>query len=168
MIVVGLDHAGKTSILYKLKLNSEICTLPTISCQLETIKHKGKELDIMDAGGSKPLRALWRELYAKCDAIMFVIDSADRSRVEEASLALECVLRECGKHKKPILILANKQDLPDAMTESEIKSLFSPVLHLDSQRKIHVQPCSVKDGTGLNDGLDWLTSNCSHKPKFTL
>jgi ADP-ribosylation factor protein 1 len=162
ILIIGLDHAGKTSILYRLKLNSIVSTVPTCGCQFETITHNNKyELELMDVGGSKPLRSLWNHAYLKCDAIIFVIDSSDRHRLNESQAELQRVLKEGGKQKTPVLVLANKQDVPNALNEQEIRNELNTLLN-DSSRKVHIQPCSVVYNTGLKEGIDWLTQTCVH------
>jgi small GTP-binding protein len=83
-LMLGLDAAGKTTILYKLKLGEHVTTIPTIGFNVEAIEHKGLNLHVWDIGGQERIRALWRHYYHNTQGLIFVVDSNDVTRVEEA------------------------------------------------------------------------------------
>merc|ERR1712014_141647 len=107
ILMVGLDAAGKTTILYKLKLGEVVTTIPTIGFNVETVEYKNISFTVWDVGGQDKIRKLWRHYYQGTQGLIFVVDSCDRDRVEE--------MRDVA-----VLVLANKQDLPNAMTSSEM------------------------------------------------
>lgn len=158
-LMVGLDAAGKTSILYKLQPGKVEMTIPTIAFNVETVEYAASRSIVSftawDVGGRSPMRALWRHWYEKTNALIFVVDSNDRDRLEEAKDQLQMMLEEVELAGKPLLVFANKQDLPGAMPASQLTS----ALHLDAlrDRQWFVQGCSVTTGDGLHEGLDWLT-----------
>merc|ERR550514_1501139 len=85
VLIMGLDAAGKTTILYKWKLGEVVTTIPTIGFNVETVKYKNITITTWDVGGRSPLRPLWRHFMEGTNAIIFVVDSNDRDRIEHAS-----------------------------------------------------------------------------------
>lgn len=158
VVMLGLDSAGKTTALYRLKFDQYLNTVPTIGFNCEKIKGtsgraKGTSFLIWDVGGQDKLRPLWRS-YTRCtDGVVFVLDSVDEERMEEARLELQRVARE--NPGVPLLVLANKQDLPGAKEPRVIERLLG--LHeLAAGHLWHVQPACAIIGEGLDDGLERL------------
>eukprot|EP01101_Sappina_pedata_P004691 TRINITY_DN2029_c0_g2_i1.p1 TRINITY_DN2029_c0_g2~~TRINITY_DN2029_c0_g2_i1.p1 ORF type:complete len:175 (+),score=76.47 TRINITY_DN2029_c0_g2_i1:37-561(+) len=156
ILMVGLDAAGKTSILYKLKLGEIVTTIPTIGFNVETVQYKKINFTVWDVGGQDKIRPLWRHYYQNTNGIIFVIDSNDRERIREAAEELQKMLREEELRESYLLVLANKQDLPGAMSVSEM----TRELELQSlgARKWYIQSTCATSGDGLYEGLDWLAS----------
>ena len=118
--MVGLDAAGKTTILYKLKMNETINTIPTIGFNMETLQYKNVSFNCWDIGGQTKLRGLWHHYFDGSHAIIYVVDSADRDRIEEAQESLAALLESEELKDAVLLVYANKQDLPGAMTCPEV------------------------------------------------
>lgn len=133
ILMVGLDAAGKTTILYKLKLGEIVTTIPTIgssctavdhlsmatqtdkSCigfNVETVEYKNIQFTVWDVGGQDKIRPLWRHYFQNTQGIIFVVDSNDRDRVVEAREELQRMLNEDELRDALLLVFANKQDLP--------------------------------------------------------
>ena len=154
IIMQGLDAAGKTTILYKLKLGEVVATIPTIGFNVETINFKNITLTCWDVGGRDKIRPLSRhDRYQNTNAIIWVIDSNDRDRIEATKDELHRALAEDELRNVPILIYCNKQDLPNAMTSIEI----SERLQLSQVTcRSFLQSCCATTGNGLYEGLDWI------------
>jgi small GTP-binding protein len=152
--MLGLDAAGKTTVLYKLKLGEPVTTITTIGFNVETIEYKGFNLNIWDVGGQDRRRLLWRHYYDKTHGLIFVVDSNDIRRIEEARIELHKLLKADELRDSVVLIYANKQDLPNAIKPQEL----GQQLHLNSiiNRPWKVQGTCATTGDGLYDGLDWL------------
>merc|ERR1712182_181334 len=120
ILMVGLDAAGKTTILYKLKLGEVVTTIPTIGFNVETVEYKNICFTVWDVGGQDKIRRLWRHYYQNTQGVIFVVDSNDRDRVEDAKEELHKILQEDEMRDAVLLVLANKQDLPNAMPVAEI------------------------------------------------
>lgn len=105
---------------------------------------------------SLQIRALWRHYYEGTDGLIYVVDSNDRDRAEEARLEFQSLLSEPDMANATILVFANKQDLPNAYSVAEITEKLQ--IHSIPQRNWHVQACCGVDGTGLYEGLDWLSN----------
>merc|ERR1719277_2507959 len=120
ILMVGLDAAGKTTILYKLKLGEVVTTIPTIDFNVETVEYKNLSFTVWDVGGQDKIRKLWRHYYLGTHGAIFVVDSSDRERIEDAREELTKMLSEEEMRDAALLVLANKQDLPNAMTTAEI------------------------------------------------
>ena len=156
ILMVGLDAAGKTTILYKLKLGENIRTIPTIGFNVETVEYKKVNFTVWDVGGQDKIRPLWRHYFQNTQGLVYVIDSNDRDRIQEANEELQKMLREVELKDASLLILANKQDLPNAMGVSEITDKLQ--LHSLASRKWYVQATCATTGDGLYEGLSWLSS----------
>lgn len=120
IFLVGLDAAGKTTILYKLKLGEIVTTIPTIGFNVETVEYKNICFTVWDVGGQDKIRPLWRHYFQNTQGLIFVVDSNDRERVVEAERELHNMLNEDELRDAVILVFANKQDLPNAMSASEL------------------------------------------------
>ncbi|KAJ3703102.1 hypothetical protein LUZ61_006807 [Rhynchospora tenuis] len=177
ILMVGLDAAGKTTILYKLKLGEIVTTIPTIgdaccSCSsvkrpssssfnVETVEYKNISFTVWDVGGQDKIRPLWRHYFQNTQGLIFVVDSNDRDRVVEARDELHRMLNEDELRDAVLLVFANKQDLPNAMNAAEITDKLG--LHSLRQRHWYIQSTCATSGEGLYEGLDWLSSNIANK-----
>jgi len=161
--MIGLDSAGKTTILYKLKLGDVVSTIPTVGFNVETITYKEIKFTVWDVGGQDKIRALWRHYFQNISGMIFVIDANDRDRLEEASRELSVLLGYEELQTIILLILANKQDLPNAMNGKEL----AESLRMSRYKALnwHIQPCCAVNGNGLNEGLDWLSKTLQVKRK---
>ena len=160
ILMVGLDAAGKTTILLKLKLNETKETVPTIGFNVETVEYKNVKFHVWDVGGQEKLRQLWKHYYEGANAIIFVIDSNDRDRMNVAKAELDKLLTDPMLAGATLLVLCNKQDLPHRLTPVQIVDILN-LRGEAGNRKWFAQGCCAHSGEGLFEGLDWL---CSHLP----
>ncbi|CUT99638.1 ADP ribosylation factor arf [Echinococcus multilocularis] len=155
ILMVGLDAAGKTTILYKLKLGETTVTIPTIGFNVETVTYKNINFTVWDIGGQEVIRPLWSYYYPGTKGIIFVVDSNDRERMRAAKNELFRILEAYELRDASLLVLTNKQDLPYAMKTSEVTEALG--LHkLPSHRKWFAQGSCAVSGAGIYEGLDWL------------
>ena len=112
IIMIGLDNAGKSSLLYKLKLGEVVATTPTVGFNVESIKIKKLSFSVWDIGGQEQIRGLWRHYFIDTVAVIFVVDSNDENRINEAKEELHKVVESPELINATILVLANKQDIP--------------------------------------------------------
>jgi small GTP-binding protein len=157
ILMVGLDAAGKTTILYKLKLGEIVTTIPTIGFNVETVEYKNLKFTVWDVGGQDKLRPLWRHYFQNTNGVIFVVDSNDKDRVGQARDELAKMLSEDELREAVLLVFANKQDLPNAMSTAEVTDKLG--LHSLRQRNWFIQGCCATSGEGLYEGLDWLATN---------
>jgi len=157
ILMLGLDAAGKTTILYKLKLGQSVNTIPTVGFNVETVTYKNVKFNVWDVGGQDKIRPLWRHYYTGTQGLIFVVDCADRDRIDEARQELHRIINDREMRDAIILIFANKQDLPEAMKPHEIQEKLGLTRLRD--RNWYVQPACATTGDGLYEGLTWLTSN---------
>lgn len=157
ILMVGLDAAGKTTILYKLKLGEIVTTIPTIGFNVETVEYKNINFTVWDVGGQDKIRPLWRHYFQNTQGLIFVVDSNDRERITEAHDELHKMLGEDELRDAVLLVFANKQDLPQAMSVAEITDKLG--LHNIRNRKWYMQATCATSGDGLYEGLDWLANN---------
>ena len=154
--MVGLDAAGKTTILYKLKLGEIVTTIPTIGFNVETVDYKNVSFTVWDVGGQDKIRPLWRHYYQNTNGVIFVVDSNDRDRINDARAELSKMLSEEELRDAIVLVYANKQDLPNAMSVNEVTEKLE--LHKMRSRTWYIQATCASTGDGLYEGLDWLTN----------
>ena len=120
ILMLGLDAAGKTTILYKLKLGQSVNTIPTVGFNVETVTYKNVKFNVWDVGGQDKIRPLWRHYYTGTQGLIFVVDCADRDRIDEARQELHRIINDREMRDAIILIFANKQDLLGAANASSI------------------------------------------------
>jgi len=106
--------------LYKLKLGEIVTTIPTIGFNVETVEYKNISFTVWDVGGQDKIRPLWRHYFQNTQGLIFVVDSNDRERIGEAQDELQRMLAEDELRDAHLLVFANKQDLPQAMSASEL------------------------------------------------
>lgn len=156
ILMVGLDGAGKTTILYQLKLGEVVKTVPTVGFNVENVCYKNINFDVWDVGGQDKMRPLWRHYYKEARGLIFVVDSHNTDRFQEARGELESMLEDAALNDVPLLVFANKKDLPNASPTAEI----AESLGLESwprQRRWLIQSACAKNGDGILQGLDWLS-----------
>eukprot|EP00300_Choanocystis_sp_HF-7_P030251 c39039_g1_i1.p1 GENE.c39039_g1_i1~~c39039_g1_i1.p1 ORF type:complete len:179 (+),score=42.07 c39039_g1_i1:119-655(+) len=157
ILVLGLDNAGKTSILRKLAKEDISHTMPTQGFHVKSIQQDSFKLNIFDIGGQAAIRPYWRNYFDNCDALVYVIDSADGRRLEETGFELNELLEEDALAGLPLLVFANKQDLISALPPADIAEGLN--LHAIRDRQWQIQACSAKSGDGLDDGLRWVVES---------
>jgi small GTP-binding protein len=162
LLMLGLDAAGKTTILYKLKLGEVVSSVPTIGFNVENLKYKNLDFTIWDVGGQKKIRDLWIHYFSNNHAIIYIVDSSDRERIEEAKETLQWILSSEELRGAPLLVLANKQDL-GVYTTSEVAERLG-VASLRG-REWHVQGACALTGDGLFEGFNWLAEELKKKGK---
>nr|ACU45101.1 ADP ribosylation factor 1 [Pfiesteria piscicida] len=160
LLMLGLDAVGKTTILYKLKLGQVVTTIPTIGFNVETLEYKNIRFTVWDIGGQDKIRPLWRHYYQGTNGLIFVVDSNDRHRVDDASEELHKMLSEDEMRDAVVLVFANKQDLPHSMTAGEVAEKMG--LH-QLRRSWYIQASCATTGEGLYEGLDWLSRTLSQR-----
>jgi ADP-ribosylation factor-like protein 3 len=157
ILILGLDNAGKTTILKALSSEDPMAEQgPTQGFNLRSLELNGKKANFCDLGGQRSIREFWADYYSTSDCLIFVVDSTDGRRMDEAHEAFREVVENIPN--APLLVFANKQDLATAKPAGTIAETLNLTEH--RTRKWHIQGCSAKTGEGLQDGLTWLMNNC--------
>ena len=156
ILMLGLDGAGKTTMLSKFKIG-EIVKLPSIiGFNVEILSYKGLSFTVWDIGGQDKIRELWKHNYPNTDGLIFVVDSNNRNRIGDAAEELKKILSEEELKDCPILVFANKQDLDNSLHPSEV----TEKLGMGQFKRITwlVQGVSCTLEKGIKEGLDWMAS----------
>ncbi|KAE8815071.1 ADP-ribosylation factor-like protein 5 [Hordeum vulgare] len=161
IVVVGLDNAGKTTTLYKLHLGEAVTAAPTIGSNVEEVVFKNIRFEVWDLGGQESLRTSWATYYRGTHAVIVVIDSTDRSRINIIKDELFRLIQHADLDNTAVLVFANKQDLKDAMSAAEITDALS--LHSIKNRDWHIQASCALTGEGLYDGMGWIAQKVAGK-----
>jgi len=157
ILMVGLDGAGKTTILYKLKLGEVLTQIPTVGFCVETIEYKNITFTVWDVGGQDKIRPLWRHYFQNTTGLVFVVDSNDVERIEVAKKELHMLSEEPDLGDAIFLIVGNKQDLPYALkTDELVKRLECEKLY--PKRHWYLQGTCATTGDGIYEALDWLSN----------
>uniref|UniRef100_A0A4W2F5K9 Calcium voltage-gated channel auxiliary subunit beta 1 n=1 Tax=Bos indicus x Bos taurus TaxID=30522 RepID=A0A4W2F5K9_BOBOX len=157
VIIVGLDNAGKTTILYQFLTNEVVHTRPTMGSNVEEIVLQKTHFLMWDIGGQESLSSTWNTYYSNTEFIILVIDSTDRDWLLTTREELYKMLAHEALRDAPILIFANKQDMKDSMTIVEIQFLTSAI----KDHPWHIQGCCALTGEGLPAGLQWMQSQAT-------
>uniref|UniRef100_A0A087YGW7 Nebulin n=1 Tax=Poecilia formosa TaxID=48698 RepID=A0A087YGW7_POEFO len=169
VIIVGLDNAGKTTILYQFSMNEVVHTSPTIGSNVEEIVVNNTHFLMWDIGGQESLRSSWNTYYTNTEFVIVVVDSTDRERISVTKEELCRMLAHEDLRKAGLLIFANKQDVKGCMTVAEISQSLQLTSVKDHQW--HIQACCALTGEGLCQGLEWMMSrlrlNCYRPPSFS-
>mmetsp|Transcript_35783 Transcript_35783/g.41739 ORF Transcript_35783/g.41739 Transcript_35783/m.41739 type:complete len:177 (+) Transcript_35783:55-585(+) len=156
VVMVGLDVAGKTSIMYKFRLNEIASTIPATGSHVEPMEYKNLKLTaVWDINDQDRLRPLWRHYYENTNGIIFVVDSCDKLRMKTARDEIEKMMAEPSLRDAKLCVYANKQDMPNALGASE---LIDALALRNLKQQWFVQPTSAVSGAGLYEGLDWMAS----------
>ncbi|XP_036105993.1 ADP-ribosylation factor-like protein 11 isoform X2 [Molossus molossus] len=157
VVMMGLDSAGKTTLLYKLKGYQLVETLPTVGFNVEPLEAPGHvSLTLWDVGGQTQLRASWKDYLEGTDILVYVLDSTDRGRLPEAVAELMEVLDSPKMARVPFLVLANKQEAPEALPLLQIRDELG--LERFQDRRWELRACSALTGAGLPEALQSLGS----------
>ena len=151
--MLGLDNAGKTTILYKLKLGKTSKTVPTVGFNVETVKHKNVSFAVWDCGGQERIRPLWRHYFTGTNALIYVVDSLDVDRLEESKQELFRIVTDKELTNCLLVVLANKQDVDGAVKPKDLIERFQ-LNKLTGEHTWSVIPTIAIDGTGLVETLN--------------
>mmetsp|Transcript_105816 Transcript_105816/g.183982 ORF Transcript_105816/g.183982 Transcript_105816/m.183982 type:complete len:204 (+) Transcript_105816:220-831(+) len=161
IVIVGLNNAGKTTILYKLHLGQVVTTQPTIGSNVEEVKHENITFQVWDLGGQESLRGNWSTYFEETDAVVFVVDSSDQENMVLAKMELFNVVLHEDLRSSALLILANKQDVQGSRNSGEVASDLS--LHTIRTHEWQIQSCCALTGEGLYEGLSWIAERVKTK-----
>ncbi|KAG2495684.1 hypothetical protein HYH03_006284 [Edaphochlamys debaryana] len=163
ILVLGLDNAGKTTILYRLQVGEVVSTIPTIGFNVETVTYKNIKFQVWDLGGQTSIRPYWRCYFPCTQAIIYVVDSTDTDRIGISRDEFKALLDEEELRDSLILVFANKQDLPNALSDAQIAEGLG--LHDIKNRDWAIFKTSAVKGEGLFEGLDWLSNTLKTRRK---
>lgn len=161
ILLLGLDNAGKTTLLETLRGGTPHAEAPTRGYKIRKVQFANSELVVWDIGGQVSIRQQWSNYFNKVDGIIWVVDSADQIRLFEAGLEMTAVLRDDRLKGVPLLIFANKRDLATSRTGDDL--VFDLNLQSIRNRAWRVHECSAintsDEGVSLiNEGVRWLVS----------
>ncbi|KAH0571004.1 ADP-ribosylation factor like protein 2a [Spironucleus salmonicida] len=155
-LILGLDNAGKTTILKAISNEDPTITQPTQGLNAKTVAFGKSKLQCYDVGGQQSVRQYWKHYFKNTNCLVFVVDAADANRLEEVSVELNICAESEELVNVPILVFSNKSDIPTALTAAEI----AQKLQLTNLRghKWQIQECSALNGTGIDEGFQWAVS----------
>ncbi|KAJ3094858.1 phosphatidylserine decarboxylase 1 [Physocladia obscura] len=162
ILILGLDNAGKTTILKCFNGEDTSQISPTLGFNIKTLEHNGFKLNIWDVGGQKSIRSYWRNYFEQTDGLIWVVDSVDRpDRMEDCRRELAALLQEERLAGATLLIFANKQDLPSARTKEQIAEILN--LPDIQTHHWHIESCSAVTGEHLLEGMNWIVGDIADR-----
>ncbi|PVU88777.1 hypothetical protein BB561_005703 [Smittium simulii] len=161
ILFLGLDNAGKTTVVNRIlgKPIQEIS--PTLGFTIDSLQVNGFTVNAWDVGGQKSIRPYWKNYFEKTEGIVWVVDSADKGRLGICAEELAAVLTEQRLVGSSLLILANKQDIDQALSIECISEALD--IENINGHSWKIQPCSAVTGDGVLEGLDWIVNNISDR-----
>jgi len=166
LLFLGLDNSGKSTILKRLLGSADWDSLsPTLGFDIQSLQFAGYTLNIWDIGGQKTLRPYWKNYFERTDGLIWVVDSSDRRRMQECKEELwDLMVKEDRLATCSLLVLANKQDLPGAMTLDDIRqALDLETLMRQRGGSGLILACSAVQQVGYEDGLKWVVRDCEER-----
>ncbi|XP_076825527.1 uncharacterized protein LOC143471066 [Clavelina lepadiformis] len=163
LMIVGLDNAGKTTAANRVRGASIQHVAPTVGFSPETFKFGKFNVTLIDLGGGRRIRDIWKNYLAEIHAVIYVVDSSDVERAEESKNELTQLLSNPLVKEKPVLLLANKQDKDGAMGEADVCDLLNLEEIVNDNRclckveLITATAQSKKDRT-LQNAMTWLVN----------
>ena len=154
--IIGLDAAGKTTIMKRILRSEYSLSKPTFGVNIEVYQYRTLEFVVWDLGGHAPIRkTLWKKFVTKAQTIVFVVDAADKKRFHLAKEVFYESLENTDP-KAPILFLANKSDKEDTASSVEIMEALELQKMTRIDRPFNMFRCSALTGEGLFQAWDWL------------
>ncbi|CAE6509870.1 unnamed protein product [Rhizoctonia solani] len=161
LLILGLDNAGKTTMLYKITMGEAVDTAPTVGSNTEVFEYKNLKFVLWDIGGQTSLRQSWSQYFTAARAVILVIDSCDAGRLSLAQEELHQMCADESLKDALLLVFANKQDVRGCLTPARISEELKLTDLRD--RQWHIMACSALTGQGLFEGLDWLASRLERR-----
>ncbi|UKK01506.2 ADP-ribosylation factor [Theileria orientalis] len=162
ILILGLDNAGKTTILKNLNKEDITKIEPTVGFNIKSIQYQDYMLNFWDIGGQRSIRAFWRNYFENTDALIWVVDSVDVSRINMSRDEILKVLKEDRMCKTTLLIFANKQDIKGALSPKRIFELLK-LDELVKDRSFMIFGSSGFNGEGIVQGIKWLVQDVSNR-----
>ena len=159
ILVLGLDNAGKTTLLNYLTHEENKNTTPTKGVNAKSIQCGGIKLNVYDLGGQKAIREYWQYYYEKVDALIYVVDASDEGRIAECNESFQTLLKDEKLKSVPVLAYGNKADLENCLGPDEIIEKLE--MNDITGRDWSLYACSALKGTGVKDGIKWLLEKLS-------
>ena len=163
LLVLGLDNAGKTTMLKKFKGEDIETISPTLGFDIQTFDFRGYKLNVWDVGGQKTIRSYWRNYFEQTDGIVWVVDSADKRRLQQCKDELSKIMGQEKLAGASLLVFANKQDLKGALSDKDIADALGLGGELFNKHHWQIHPCSAVTGKGLVEGMDWIVDDISSR-----
>ena len=159
ILILGLDNAGKTTLLNYLTNEDNKNIKPTQGVNAKSIQCGGIKLNVYDLGGQKAIREYWQYYYEKVDALIYVIDANDEERIAECNDSFQKLLKEEKLAKVPVLVYGNKADLQNCLGPDEIIDKLQ--LNDITGRDWSLYACSALKGIGVKEGIQWMLEKLS-------
>lgn len=160
LLLLGLDNAGKTTLLHRLRTGGVRNFPPTDRPSTEKFTYQGITFSAWDLGGHEAVRHLWQDYVVECNAILFLVDASDSQRIEEVGFELDALIAEHVVEDLPILILLNKCDLEEAMSSEELcrRMDYDNLCRIQGADKMNVFRISVLRGEGYQEAFRWIST----------
>jgi GTP-binding protein SAR1 len=173
IIFLGLDNAGKTTLLHVMRDDRVAAHQPTFHPQNDELVIEGCKFRTFDLGGHQAARMIWSEYFSNVDGIIYMVDASDPRRFHESAEELRQLFESPELANVPIAVLGNKIDIPNAASEDDLRSAFGLQAHLtygrqggkrdSAVRPVEVFMCSVVRRLGFKEAFKWIAQFLQNK-----
>mmetsp|Transcript_24063 Transcript_24063/g.66948 ORF Transcript_24063/g.66948 Transcript_24063/m.66948 type:complete len:228 (-) Transcript_24063:101-784(-) len=157
LLFLGLDNAGKTTLLQMLKNDRMVAQVPTVHPQSEELVLDKVRFMAFDLAGHETGRRLWKDYFCGAGAVLFMVDAGDRTRFAEAAEELAHLLKEPALAAVPMAVLGQKVDVAGAASEDEFRTAMGVTPAATEGRFVQVFMCSVVERKGYGDAIRWIS-----------
>jgi len=178
ILFLGLDNAGKTTLLYMLRDDRMTTHNPTLHPHAEELSIGSRRFRAFDLGGHEAARRIWKDYYADVDAVIFLVDASDRSRMPEARNELHSLFNTESLRHVPFAILGNKIDIPTACSVDELRTYLGVPASSNYGGGYHNVPVnamrtgpsevfmvSLLNKMGYSAAFNWISETLKNRPK---
>eukprot|EP01120_Amphizonella_sp_Union-15-10_P008307 TRINITY_DN296_c0_g1_i2.p1 TRINITY_DN296_c0_g1~~TRINITY_DN296_c0_g1_i2.p1 ORF type:complete len:188 (-),score=28.68 TRINITY_DN296_c0_g1_i2:25-588(-) len=156
LTMVGLQNSGKTTLVNVIAEGEFVDDMiPTVGFNMKRVSKGNVVIKMWDIGGQPRFRGMWERYCRGVNAIVYVVDAADPDKFQQSKKELQDLLTKPPLANIPLLVLGNKNDLPEAVSVEELTAAMD-LTSIKDGRNVCCYSISAKNRVNIDVMLDWL------------